>query len=186
MPTASAKLTTQMMWAAALVVALVDAAFVFLLARHVRPERFRQLPWLLEGTAAIVFGGLWALFASVYYWDACYRFIFPSWARWCLPVIYAVVFGLVGAVLWWLSPRLPGNATLDFCLLGGLVSLPGHSYAIYAKRMFEQCALLRGVSPASALVFGVFEFIFYWSVILTLAVLLRRASEPRSPLEKGA
>ncbi len=44
MPAAGAKLTTQVMWAAALVVALIDAGLVFLLARHVRPERFRQLP----------------------------------------------------------------------------------------------------------------------------------------------
>jgi hypothetical protein len=47
--------------------------------------------------------------------------------------------------------------------------------------------LLKGVSAASALVFGFFEFIFYWSVILGLAALLALAWErwQASKKEKG-
>jgi hypothetical protein len=37
--------------------------------------------------------------------------------------------------------------------------------------MLERCAMLVGVTPTSALVFGIFEFIFYWSLVLGLAAL---------------
>ena len=61
-----------------------------------------------------------------------------------------------------------------FLLLGGLESLPGHLNAIYRFELLERCALIKGISPASALVFGVFEFGFYWSVVLGVSALLSR------------
>jgi hypothetical protein len=57
---------------------------------------------------------------------------------------------------------------LWFILLGGLVSLVGHSIGI--SRGLLRVPLLADASTASALVFGVFEFIFYWSVIVGLSV----------------
>ena len=55
-----------------------------------------------------------------------------------------------------------------FSLLGGLVSLVGHSIGI--SRGLLRVPLLADASAVSALVFGVFEFIFYWCVIVGLSV----------------
>jgi len=60
-----------------------------------------------------------------------------------------------------------------FSLLGGLVSLVGHGIGI--SRGLLRVPLLAEVSAASALVFGVFEFIFYWCAIVGLAVAAWRA-----------
>jgi hypothetical protein len=56
---------------------------------------------------------------------------------------------------------------LWFVVLGGLVSLVGHGIGI--RRGLLRVPLLAEASPASALVFGVFEFAFYWCGIVALA-----------------
>jgi hypothetical protein len=97
-----------------------------------------------------------------------------------VPPVYGPMFGAVALALWWLArraPRLPGVA---FCLLGGLVSLPGHTWAFYGRGMLEKVPVLRGVSDVSALVFGIFEFTAYFSFILLAASLVQRSRERRS------
>nr|MBI2905227.1 hypothetical protein [Chloroflexota bacterium] len=92
------------------------------------------------------------------------------------PLEAAIALGM-----WQLALRLPGNAAVAFCLLGGLDSFPGHLWAIYGRRLFEACPLLQQVSVASALIFGFFEFVFYWSVILIIAALLKRLGQVVRP-----
>jgi len=170
------KATSELYWVAALVAALIDVGFVSLLAWRIQTSRFRQLKWALTGAGVIFWGTLWA-YVLWDFWELAYRYVFPSWARWLIPASYGLMYGACGFALWWVALRLPGNPVVSFCLLGGLISLPGHLWAIYGRRMLEKVPLLQGVSPASALVFGVFEFIFYWSVILVVAVVLRRGWE---------
>ena len=180
------KATSELYWISALVAALIDVGLVFLLAWRVRPKRFRQLKEALVVAAVIFWSALWA-WVLWSFWDCCYIYVFPGWARWLIPPAYGALFGGSGLALWWLALRLPGNPVVGFCVLGGLVSLPGHLWAIYGRRMLEKVPLLQGVSPSSALVFGVPEFIFYWSIIIVIAVLLRWAWEwSRRLMQRGA
>lgn len=155
--------------------------FVLLLAWRIRPERFRQLKWALVVAAVIFWSTLWA-WVLWSFWDCCYSYVFPGSARWLIPPAYGALFGGSGLALWWLALRLPGNPVASFCVLGGLLSLPGHLWAIYGQWILEKVPLLQAVSPSSALVFGVPEFIFYWSIIIVIAVLLRWAWQWWRPL----
>lgn len=178
--------TSEVYWISALFATLIDVGFVFLLAWRIGAGRFRQLKHALVIAGIIFWSTLWA-WVLWSFWDCCYSYVFPDWARCLIPPAYGFVFGSSGLALWWLALRLPGNPVVSFCVVGGLVSLPGHLWAIYGRKMLEKVPLLRGVSPSSALVFGVPEFIFYWSIIIVIAVLLRWASEwSRRLLQRGA
>jgi len=170
----AAKLTSELFWVSALVTALIDVGLVLLLVWQIKPIRFRQLKWPVAGASLVFWSAMWAWAMWGSFWDLAYRYIFPDWARWVVPPSYGLLFGAVGLGIWWLAIRLPGNAVVNYCLLGGLASLPGHLWAIYGREMFHKVPILQGVRPASALVFGLFEFIVYWSLILIIAVLLRR------------
>ena len=175
MQTTTGVLTDQIFWAVSLFAALVDAVIVFLIARRLTRERLAQLTWPLAVAAFIFFAAIWASLASGRYWEECYKYLFPAWSRWGLPFYVGVLFGAEALLFAWLARKIPGNVAVNFFILGGLSSLPGHLWGIYGRGMFEKCAVLRQSTPLPALVFGVFEFIFYWCVILGLAALLARA-----------
>lgn len=177
MQQAEIKLTSELLWNAALVTALIDVVVVSLLAWRVSWKHLSRAKWTIVAVAAVVFAGLWAALASGYYWEECYRHVFPAWSRWLLPFYMGTLFGAGALLCRWLALRMPGNPVANFCFLGGLTSLPGHAWGIYGRDMLEKCAMLRGVSPAAALAFGVFEFIFYWGAILAIAVLLYAAGQ---------
>jgi len=164
------KLTSEMFWLSALVAGIVDIIFVFLLALCIKPTRFRQLNWALTGTSTI----LWGVFATAClwgFWDLYYRYFYPGWVRWLAP-LDALLYGAIALALWWLALRLPGNSVVNFCLLGGLESVLEHLVGIYGLGILEKVPIFQGVCPAPALVFAFFEYIFYWSVVLGIAVLL--------------
>jgi len=165
-------LTSSLMWSAAAVTALIDAPLLALLAWRISPQLFRSLKWHLVGSAFLVFALIWGTFGSVLYWDEVYSAIFPAWFRWLLPLIYGSLFGAVALGFWRLSLFAASRQVVWFCLLGGLVSLVGHS--IGASRGLMQVPLLAGTSIASAFTFGIFEFIFYFCIIVGLAVIVRR------------
>ena len=160
-------LTTSLMWRVVLVAALIDAPLLFLAARWVSSEFFRRLKWYLAGAACFVFAAIWGIIGSVIFWDEVYSLIFPAWFHWLLPVIYGTLFGVVALFFWWLSRMAARGQVLWFILLGGLVSLVGHTIGI--RRGLMRVPLLAQTSIASALVFGVFEFIFYFCAIVGLA-----------------
>lgn len=162
-------ITTSLLWRAALVTALIDAPIVALLARFVPRPLFARLQWRLAGAAFIVFGLIWYAFGSVLYWDAVYRAIFPAWWRWLLPLIFGSLEGAL-ALLFWRVGMAARRAPVVWCVaLGGLASIAGHSVGM-ARGLFR-VPLLAGASIPAALAFGVFEFVFYWSVIVALAVI---------------
>jgi hypothetical protein len=164
-------LTSTLMWRSALVAALIDAPLLLLLARFIPGELFHKLKWYLVGAAGLVYALLWGVVGSVIFWDTVYSAIFPAWFRWLLPLIYGLLFGALALGFWRLSLLAARWQGLWFCLLGGLVSLAGHSIGI--SRGLMRVPLLAETSPAAALVFGVFEFTFYFCIIVTLAVLAR-------------
>ena len=166
--TETGQLTSGLLWRAALVAALIDAPLLFLVARRVSSGLFRQLQWYLAGAAFIVYAFLWGVFGSVYFWETVYQAIFPAWSRWLLPVGFGLLYAVLAVAFWRASLLAHRWQALWFSLSGGLVSLVGH--AIGFSRGLLQVPLLAQAGAASALAFGVFEFIFYWSVILGLSL----------------
>ena len=164
--------TSQIYWIAALAAALIDIVFVLLLSWRIKPARFRQLKWQLVIAAGIFWLGLWGwAMWNPFIWESCYQYVFPSWVRPVWPFAFSLINGGLALFFWWLGTRLPGNPVVWLVLFGGIASFPGHLRAIFSMGILET-PLLSGVSAVSALVFGFFEFIFYWSVILSLAALL--------------
>ncbi len=158
-------------WTAAAVTAAIDVVFLGLLMWRIDRAAFGRLQPSFLLVSLLFWGGLygWAFNA---FWDECYAFVLPGWARWAaLP--YGVASGALGSAFWWLSLRLPGHPLPWFALLGGLHSVPGHAHAIYGRSLLDGCPILADVSPASALVFGAFEFMLYWLAVLALAAVVR-------------
>lgn len=165
--------TSELYWISALVAAGVDGLLLWRLRRPMSAERLRRLGWSLPVAAVVFWTGLWAaVMSSPFIWETCYQYVFAEWARWVMPPVFGLAAGALALFFRWLALRLPGRPLLTFLFLGGLHSFPGHLWAIYGRGIL-QTPLLKSVSVASALVFGLFEFIFYWSVILILAMSLR-------------
>jgi hypothetical protein len=167
------QLTSELLWKATFIAALIDAPLVLLIGWRVSSELFRKLKWHLAAAAFVVFATLWGTVASVTFWEAVYRHVFPRWSRWLLPAGYGVLFGAIAVGLWYASTLFARWQPVWFCLLGGLVSLVGHAIGI--SRGLLRVPLLSEASATSALVFGVFEFVFYWCAIVGLAVAAWRA-----------
>ena len=162
------RVTSELLWRATMIAAVIDAPLLILVARWVSSELFRKLKWHLAAAAFVVYAALWGTLGSVYFWDPVYKAIFPAWSRWLLPVIYGPLFGALALVFWRASVLAARWQAVWFSLLGGLVSLVGHGIGI--SRGLLRVPLLAEASAESALVFGVFEFIFYWCGIVGLSV----------------
>jgi hypothetical protein len=165
-----AQATSELYWISASVTAIIDVAFVTLLAWHIRSERVHHIKNFLAGSAIIFWACLWTwVMTSRFIWETCYQYIFPPWARWIVPPVMAVLNGGLALLFWWLALHLPGNPVVNLMLLGGLESFPGHLRAI--RLGILATPLLKNVNAASALTFGFFEFVFYWSVILAISAI---------------
>ncbi len=171
-----ARVTTELFLRISLVTAIADALLLILVAR-VPPARFRRIKWALAASAASVYALLWGVVASGVYWDDVYRHVFPGAIRLWLPVIYGLVFGLVALLFWSVSVRARRWPAVWFCLLGGLVSVPGHAWGM--SRGLMQVPLLSQASPAAALLFGFFEFIVYFAAIVGLSLIVLRLGGTR-------
>ncbi len=164
-------LTTELMWWSALVAALIDTPLLILLVRVVPAELFEQLKWYLAAAAFVVYAALWGSLGSLIYWDAVYSAIFPAWERWLLAPFYGLLVAAWAFAFWNVSRRAARWQVLWFCLLGGLVSIVGHTVGF--SRGLLRVPMLAQVSAASALTFGVFEYTFYWCVIVGLGAAAR-------------
>ncbi len=159
------QVTSDLLWRAALITALIDIPLLVILAHWVSADLFRKLKWYLAAAALIIYAALWLIFGSISYWDEVYKAIFPAWARWLLPG-YGLLFAAVALAFWRLSLLAAKWQAVWFCLLGGLVSLVGHSIGL--SRGLLRVPMLAQADAISALVFGVFEFILYWCAIVGL------------------
>jgi hypothetical protein len=162
------RVTSELLWRAAAFAVLIDAPLVFVIGRWVSSGLFRKLKWHLAAAAFVVYAALWGICASLFFWDTVYKFVFPAWSRWLLPAGYGLLFSGLALAFWHISTALAHWQPVWFCLLGGLISLAGHAIGI--SRGLLQVPLLAEASVSSALVFGVFEFVFYWCVIVGIAV----------------
>lgn len=173
----SGRVTSELLWQSAAIALLVDVPLLLLVARCVSAALFRQLKWQLGVAAGLVYALLWGVFASWSFWDAVYRAVFPGWSRWLLPIWFGALFGLAALAFWRICVLAARWQAVCFVLLGGALSLVGHGIGI--RRGLLRVPLLAAASPASALVFGVFEFIFYWCGIVALAAAARALGPAR-------
>ena len=164
------KITSEMLWLGAFIFAAIDAVFVPILAWRINPATFRRCKWALGVTTAIFWSALWT-WVLVNFWDSVYRYVFPAWAHWLIPPIYGLLFAGISVLFWWLALRLGGNAALNFCLLGGLWGMVTHLLAVYLG-IVDKPPVLQGAAPVAAVIIAIFEFMFYWCIILSVAVLL--------------
>jgi hypothetical protein len=170
----SGQLTSELMWRITLITALIDTPLLIFAARWVSSELFRRLKWYLVGVTVLIYAAIWGTFSSVLFWDAVYKVIFPVWSRWLLPLGFGLLYGVLALVFWLVSILAARWQVVWFILLGGIMSLVGHSIGI--SRGLFQVPMLAETSIASALAFGVFEFVFYWCVIVGISVVVRRLS----------
>jgi hypothetical protein len=160
--------TTHQMWLSTLAAACVVGTLGLLAWRRVRPPFPSLLPRSLLALGMAYFTGLYA-WAAWTFWDDCYGAVLPSWGRVAAPFV-GTAYGALGWVFWSVARRLsPGRAVVPFLALAALQSLPGHLHGIYGRGLLEKCQVVRGISPGSALTFGLVEFATYWAALLLLA-----------------
>jgi len=167
------QVTSEMLWRATLVFAVIDAAVVPILVWRIDNATFRQFKWALVATTAIFWCSIWT-WALGNFWDSVYHYVFPTWARWLIPPAYGLLFAGVSLLLWRLAMRFPGSPVTGFCLLGGLWGMITHIWAVRLG-IADKPPVLRGVAPAAAVTVAVFEFMFYWGIILSVAALLHHS-----------
>ncbi len=169
------RVTSELLWRATLMAVAIDLPLLVVVARAVSKTLFARLKWYLVIAAFLMYAAIWGTFGSVLFWDSVYQAVFPSWSRWLLPVWFGSLFGMLALGFWWGSRKIGVWPAVWFVLLGGSASLVGHSIGI--RRGLLRVPLLEQASVASALVFGVFEFILYWCGILGLAVGARACAQ---------
>ncbi len=164
------RVTSEVLWRGVLVAAPLDAALVLALALRINAARFRRLKWPITWGTSLFFALLWGGLVCHLFWDPVYHYFFPAWSRLLLPFAYGLGFGVAALLSYFVAIRVRGNSVVNFCVLMGLCGMAGHVWAVH-RGLLERPPLLRGASPAAAVVFSGFEFVFYAGVILALAVL---------------
>jgi len=161
------KITSELLYQAALVFALIDVVFIPLLVWRVGVDSFRRLKWALAFFAALVWWGIWS-WAIGNFWETVYVYVFPAWSQTWNPRIALVAGGLVALGLWALALRIKGKPVLTFLFLGGALGSLTHLWAVY-RGVVTRPPMLQGASPLAAVIFAFFEYVLYWCLILTLA-----------------
>ena len=163
---------SEQLWMDSVIIAIVDIVFVLLLTWRIKPSRFRELKWALVGTAA----SFWIIFGIVLvsvFWDTYYQYFIPSWLHFGGILLFVpILYGLFALAFYWLALRIPGNPILNFCLLAGLEAVLEHLWGIYGLKILE-IPLLQDTSPTPILAFSFPEYIFYWCIVISIAVLIQ-------------
>lgn len=165
--------TSEVLWRGVLLAAPIDAALILTLALRIDAATFRRRKWLITGVTGLFFALLWGIVVCRLFWDPVYHYFFPAWSRLLLPLAYGLGFAVAGWLSCVVALRVGGNCVVSFCVLIGLWGMAGHVWAIH-RGLLEKPPLLRGASPAAAVIFSGFEFMFYAGVILALSVLSER------------
>jgi len=171
-------LTPELMYRAAAVVALADAAFAALLWWRVGAEGLRSAKRATAVVAGLFWFGVWATVHGLA-WEAVYSHVFPAWARWVVPPVYGAGFAALALGWRWLALRAGRWAVPAWVALWGVTGALTHTYAVYARGLLEQSPMLQHLTPASAIVFATFEFGFYGCVILAVASRAQRLLDGR-------
>jgi hypothetical protein len=179
-------LTPELMFRAALVVALVDVAFAALLWWRVGPEGLRRAKWPIAAVSGLFWLAVWTTM-HVMFWDPVYSHVFPAWSRWVMPLVFGVGYAALALLWWWLALRGARLAVLAWVLLWGATGALTHTWAIYGRGLLANSPMLQHLTPSSAIVFATFEFGFYGCAMLTVASTVQRLLDRRgrSPAPPG-
>lgn len=169
------KVTTEILWKGAVFFALIDIVFISILTKLVKPDNLFRMKWKIVVIMAFFFFILYGSIVSIIFWDSVYVYVFPVWARWIIPPSFGLLFSLIGLLFWWIAFRLPTNAVINFCILGGLWGIITHILAIN-RGIVENPPMLQGASPIAAITIAAFEFIFYWCICVGLTTFIERIS----------
>jgi hypothetical protein len=172
----STHLTTSLIWTCTGILAILDVILILIAQRMVSRDGFQQMRWWLAIASGVFFLLVWV---SVLWWtwDWFYSYIFPGWARSCLPPLFGIAYTLLALGMGWLSLKLPGNPAVIWCILGGVEGLLSHLYAIYGLGAATKPPIMQGSDPFAVLIFAVFEKAFYWSLILLATRLIWRVKK---------
>jgi hypothetical protein len=166
------KILSGQLWIDSLIVSFVDVALLSLLVWRINPLRFRQLRWTLVGTAAV----FWSIFGIVLvlaFWEIYYQYFFPGRFRSGGILLFVpILYGAFALAFHWLALSIPGNPILNFCLLAGLEAMLEHLWGIYGLKILE-IPMLQGASPASVITFSFPEYVFYWCIVISIAIILQ-------------
>ncbi len=165
-----AKITNEILLRGLLLFAALDLGLVTGLTWRIKPTLFIQLKTTIILTTAVFWGLLWFWVLRVY-WETVYRYLFPEWLRWPLPMIQAVLTALIASLAWRLSWKTPWNPLIVYCLLGGVWGILSHIWAVYMG-VVDRPPVLQGASPLAAIGIAFFEFMFYWCVIILISAVL--------------
>jgi hypothetical protein len=170
------QLSSGFMWLATAITAVLCVPVVLVLARRVPPDSCRRLYWPIALAAALFWLTLgMVLFALT--WEAFYAKFLPDPTNRSLArsLLEMVPYPPIALGMWWLAGRLPGNPSVNFCLLGGLQALPEHLWGIYRLGMLESVPFLQEASAASVLAFAIPEYVLYWATVLSMAIAIEAA-----------
>ncbi len=163
---------TSLLFLQALGVALVlDMLVGAVLYQIMRPDLFRQLGVIILVISGLFFGVVWTIVLA-WGWDWFYVYVFPMWMKdmgWAWGVAYA----LVGWGMWWVAKRFR-KPLLVWAALGGLEGIVTHAWAIWVGGVVSKPPIIQGANPWAVLAFACFEKMFYWLVILGLALVVNR------------
>jgi energy-converting hydrogenase Eha subunit A len=160
-----AHLTTPLIWTCTAILAVLDGILIALARHLVSREQFRRMRWRLVVASGVFFLLVW-ITVLWWGWDWFYCYIFPTWARYLLPPVFAIWYASLALGMHWLSLKLHGNPGVTWCILGGVEGLLSHIYAIYGLGAATKPPIMLGTDPFTVLIFAVFEKAFYWSLIL--------------------
>jgi hypothetical protein len=162
------QLTSRQVWLSTLLCGGLGLVVLLPLLIAFQDSAFERAALATVGAAALFWGVLAAV--SVFgFWELYYRFFYPTWIRWLVP-LDVLLYGAIGLGLWWLALRLPGPAPLGFALLGGIEGVAEHLVGIYGLRILDKVPWLHGLAPLPVLVFSFFEYALYWAVVGWLAL----------------
>ena len=157
------KLSTHDIWFSTLIFGAMGVALGLPLVFLFKDADFKSSP-VPVSLASALFWGVAAILAIFGFWDLYYKYIFPAYMRWLVP-LELLLYGALGLGLWWLSAQLPGRAVVWFLLLGGFEGVLEHVFGIYGLHILDKVSWLQGSPPLPLLVFSFFEYIVYWALV---------------------
>lgn len=160
-------------WAAAAVMAVVNAGFLALLLWRLPAKAMLGFRRMIVLTSVAV----WLVLNLAVFWgDAwsfAYALVLPPEARWVMPLILTVWYTIVAYLLLEWVPRLKGHPAVWFVLLGAAAQSIQDLWELFGLGMLHVVPALREVSAASVLVYSALESVLLWAMILALAPMLR-------------
>jgi hypothetical protein len=123
-------------------------------------------------SSALIWGALGGIFVFSF-WDQYYRFFYPLWLR-GLTAVDAILYALVGLVLWWLAARLPGNPVLWFGILGGLEGVAEQLIGALALNLMSNVPGLAETGPLPLTLLAFSQYLLGWTLVAWLGLGLNR------------